>query len=61
LEHVHLGELPFERSGFRLSESDGALTRPGPNLGEHNAQVLSGILGLSEQEIQELVEDEVVI
>jgi benzylsuccinate CoA-transferase BbsF subunit len=60
LTHRHLGELRFERSGFRLSESPGALDRPGPMLGEHNREILSGVLGLSAAEIDRLVEGEVV-
>ena len=60
LHHVHLGEMPFERSGFRLSESPGALRTPGPNLGEHNQAVLGGILGLGADAIARLVADEVV-
>ncbi len=60
LSHVHLGELPFERSGLRLSESPGALTTPGPNLGEHNQAVLGELLGLDADEIARLVESEVV-
>ncbi len=60
LRHVNLGELPFGRSGFRLSGDDGALRTPGPNLGEHNREVLGGVLGLSEEEVARLVDDEVV-
>ena len=60
LHHVHLGELLFERSGLRLSASPGGFERPGPNLGEHNRQVLGGLLRLSEAEIQDLVAREVV-
>jgi len=60
LPHVHLGELPFERSGFRLSESPGGFTRAGPNLGEHDREVLGGLLGLSDAEIDDLVAREIV-
>jgi benzylsuccinate CoA-transferase BbsF subunit len=57
LHHSNLGELPFGRSGFRLSANEGVLRSPGPNLGEHNREVLGGVLGLSDEEIQGLVED----
>ena len=56
LEHAFLGELQFERSGFRLSEHAGAIERPGPTLGEHNGAVLGEVLGLSEREIRRLTE-----
>ncbi len=55
LEHPHLGKLRFERSGFRLSESPGRIERPGPTLGQHNREILGGILGLRDDEIDELV------
>jgi benzylsuccinate CoA-transferase BbsF subunit len=60
LRHPHLGELPFEHSGFRIEGSPPVLSAPGPNLGEHNAEVLGGILGLSAAEIARLVAQEVV-
>lgn len=60
LRHAPLGELAFERSGFRLSASPGGFARPGPNLGEHNGSVLGGILGLTRDEIASLVEREIV-
>jgi crotonobetainyl-CoA:carnitine CoA-transferase CaiB-like acyl-CoA transferase len=61
LQHVHLGEMAFEHTGIRLSESPPRLERAGPNLGEHNAAVLGGILGLTADEIERLVADGVVV
>ena len=60
LRHSNLGELLFERSGFRFRGGSGSLNRPGPNLGEHNVDVLAGILGLSAGEIERLIEQGVV-
>ena len=60
IRHAHLGELRFERSGYRLTESPGGFRRPGPNLGEHSRTVLGGILGLSDAEIEDLVAREIV-
>jgi crotonobetainyl-CoA:carnitine CoA-transferase CaiB-like acyl-CoA transferase len=54
IPHRRLGELAFERSGFRLSDSPGALRTPGPDLGEHTHAVLRELLGLSEGEIRDL-------
>jgi crotonobetainyl-CoA:carnitine CoA-transferase CaiB-like acyl-CoA transferase len=60
LRHAHLGELDFELSGLRLESHPPRLERPGPDLGEHDAEVLGGILGLGADEIERLVRDGVV-
>jgi len=60
LRHVHLGELRFERSGFRLSGGSGGLHSPGPNLGEHSRAILRDVLGRSDAEIDRLVREKVV-
>jgi len=60
LRHAHLGELLFERSGVRLSASPGGYRRAGPDLGEHNRQVLGGVLGLCDDEIHDLAARDVV-
>jgi crotonobetainyl-CoA:carnitine CoA-transferase CaiB-like acyl-CoA transferase len=43
----------------RLSSTPGAIRRPAPSLGEHNAEVY-GELGISERELAELAKDGVV-
>ena len=60
LDHAVLGVLPYERSGFRLSESPGGFDDSGPLLGEDNDLVLGEILGLSPAEIEQLIADEVI-
>ena len=60
LVHSNLGPLDFERSGFRFSGGSGRLDRPGPNLGEHNREVFTEILGLSQSELEGLVEQGVI-
>jgi len=59
LQHRHLGELSFEHYGIRFSESPRRLATPGPDLGEHNLQVLTGV-GYGEDEIRSLVESGVL-
>ena len=60
LAHPVLGTLPFERGGFRLSESPGAVAAPAPRLGEHGREVLCGLLGLPEAEYQRLAAEGVI-
>lgn len=55
LDHAALGPLPYERSGFRLSESPGGFDDSGPLLGEDGDLVFGEILGLSPEEIERLV------
>ena len=54
------GTHPFKLWPFRFSSIDAAHKRPPPLLGEHNAEVLMSILGLSEEEIAQLERDEVI-
>jgi crotonobetainyl-CoA:carnitine CoA-transferase CaiB-like acyl-CoA transferase len=54
LEHPKLGPGAYEHNGFRLSDAPARYDRPGPVLGEHNDDVLGGILGLSAAERQAL-------
>ncbi|MCP4907981.1 MAG: CoA transferase [bacterium] len=61
VEHSNVGSLLTERSGFRLSETDGELRTAGPNLGEHTDAILSRCLGLELEEIERLRVDEVLI
>ena len=60
IEHPHLGSLRFERSGFRLSEGSGAIERPGPLLGQHNREILSELVGYSDEDIDRLIAEKVV-
>jgi crotonobetainyl-CoA:carnitine CoA-transferase CaiB-like acyl-CoA transferase len=54
--HRHLGTIPFEHSGVRLSDSPPRLDRPAPDLGEHTRAVLEGVLGMTSDEVHRLSE-----
>jgi len=45
---------------FKLSEADGDLSRPAPRVGEHNHEVYSRLLGLSEDELKRLSDKGVI-
>jgi benzylsuccinate CoA-transferase BbsF subunit len=61
VEHSNVGSLLVERSGFRLSETDGELRAAGPNLGEHTDAILSECLGLGPAELERLRAEEVLV
>ena len=61
IAHPRLGELMFERAGFRLSESPGALTTPGPDLGADTTSVLTEILGLSHEAAAQLIAEGIAV
>jgi benzylsuccinate CoA-transferase BbsF subunit len=55
LVHPFMGEGAYERNGFRLSDAPSGYDRAGPTLGQDNQAMLGGVLGLSPDEIEELV------
>ena len=49
-----LGPIKMQNLMFRMSETPGRISHPGPRLGEHTDDVLREILGLSDARIGEL-------
>lgn len=60
IDHPDLGRVTVPNSPFRLSEHPVTTPRPAPRLGEHNAEVLTGWLGVSEDELVQLREEAVI-
>ncbi|MEU9634936.1 CaiB/BaiF CoA transferase family protein [Streptomyces tendae] len=63
LVNVHdaeFGDLPMPAPLPRLSKTPGSVRSTGPALGEHNAEVYAGLLGLSEDQIAALEADGVI-
>ena len=54
LLHPDLGEFPMQNVAPKLSETPGEVRWVGPRLGEHNEEVLGGVLGLSAEEVSGL-------
>ena len=52
LLHPELGELPMQNVAPKLSASPGSLRWVGPELGQHNQDVLQGLLGLSAADLE---------
>jgi len=59
-EHPVVGALPLPSLPFRYASVDRWLRTPAPTIGQHNEQVLCGILGLSAHELRALEADGVI-
>jgi formyl-CoA transferase len=59
VEHPTLGPVLMQNVIPTLSETPGRIGHPGPELGEHNAEVY-GEIGLSEEELERLQRDGVI-
>ena len=55
LDHPEIGSMALDTYPFRLSSTPGRLSGPAPLMGEHNDHVLTSILGMSEDEVNELI------
>ena len=51
LEHGEMGRIPYAGHQYRISGYDNGPRSPAPMLGEHSFEVLSELLGLSEDEL----------
>ncbi|MCY3661216.1 MAG: CoA transferase [bacterium] len=60
LSHPEIGELPMQNVVPKLSETPGRLRWLGPDLGVHNEEILTGLLGLSRSDLSRLAADGVV-
>jgi crotonobetainyl-CoA:carnitine CoA-transferase CaiB-like acyl-CoA transferase len=60
VEHPTLGPLKMQNVIPTLDETPGRIDHPGPELGTHNREVYLGELGLTDEELAELVEQGVI-
>ena len=54
------GITAYDGSGFRLSKTPARFTSAAPCLGEHNFQVATEILGLTPDEVADLIVEQVL-
>ena len=55
LDHPEMGNVPYAGHQFRIQGYESGPRTPSPCLGEHSFEVLQGFLGMSDDEIAELV------
>ena len=60
VEHKSAGKVKMAGIPIKLSATPGKVEAPAPDLGEHTSEVLSGLLGLSDEEVAKLREDDVI-
>ena len=54
-DHPETGRAAYDGPPFKLSRTPGELRAPAPLLGEHTEYVCKDLLGLSDEEIAELL------
>jgi len=54
------GPLKMPGSVYKLSATPGNPLMPAPFLGEHNSEIYKGLLGYSEEKVEELMEREII-
>ena len=57
VDQPHVGPMRIAGSPFHLSETPGSVTAPAPLLGQHTEEVLSTVLGYSQDKIEILVRE----
>ena len=60
VQHDMTGTVQIPGIPIKLSETPGQIDAPAPNLGEHTSEVLTGLLGLGSEEIDQLKRDGIV-
>jgi crotonobetainyl-CoA:carnitine CoA-transferase CaiB-like acyl-CoA transferase len=60
IDRAHVGRHPQPSPAYRENETPYAITHPAPTLGQHNVDVLCGILGLSDDEVARLTDAGVI-
>jgi crotonobetainyl-CoA:carnitine CoA-transferase CaiB-like acyl-CoA transferase len=60
IDHPVVGTLPTPTVPFRYASVERWLRRPAPTLGEHNAEILGDVLGLSADDLARLETEGVI-
>lgn len=60
IEHPKAGKVTITGPHIKLSETKASIRTPSPGLGEHNAEVLGDLLGISKKEVDKLTAEGVL-
>ena len=60
VDGIDTGILRYPGCPVRLSDTPATYRRGAPGLGEHNREVLSEILGMSEDQVERLLDERVI-
>jgi len=60
IEHPALGKQTVLNPPWKLSETPARIRKPAPLIGEHNDYVFGELLGMSQKEVNQLVEEKVI-
>ena len=58
--HSVVGSVPLAGMPFRMTGVDRWIETPAPLMGQHNGEILGGLLGLSEERLVELTDSGVI-
>ena len=60
VQHPVIGEMVVNGDPIKLLDMMPRIERPAPTLGQHNAEILQGMLGISDEELAQLEEEHVI-
>jgi crotonobetainyl-CoA:carnitine CoA-transferase CaiB-like acyl-CoA transferase len=60
LEHPKIGRFKVTGCPLKMSETPGIVNNPGPDLGQHNEEILCNLLGFSKEEVRKLRDEKVI-
>ena len=58
--HPEIGPYLYPGAIAKLARGPADLETPAPTLGQHNAEILQGLLGVDDARYRQLIEDEVI-
>ena len=60
IDHPEIGPYLYPGAMAKLARGRADLETPAPTLGQHNAEILQGLLGVDDGRYRRLIEDEII-